>query len=345
MCNIAGYIGNKTAAPLLLDMLSREEYYDGGFSTGIATIHEGKIYYKKILGNVKDFRNQVDLSTLPGTVGIAHSRPANSYLEHAHPYISQNGKLASVCNGTSPTDYMLDIRTEVTNALFEKGYDFVTRHKSEPCNFPVLKNGDYVAPVDVIVNLAEYYIKEGFCFEEAQAKAVTDMYSERVCVMINEDTPDFIGVCRITRPMEIMMTKDESYIATTRFAFPQDTDGDVYTLPVLHTCRVKRGSFEVTPYKVGREPVAEITPATYVKAYNRICEMLTGAGDNQYVYDDLEIEMSKMPELWNEQNLYSQYAKVAYDVMWQLHMEGKLKQKIGTQEKRWGIRPAAYLYI
>ena len=55
MCNIAGYAGNQQAAPILLEMLRRQELYDGDMSTGIATIHEGKLYSRKIVGNVDDF--------------------------------------------------------------------------------------------------------------------------------------------------------------------------------------------------------------------------------------------------------------------------------------------------
>lgn len=41
MCIIAGYAGNRRAAPVLIDMMRKEEFMDGGLSTGIATIHEG----------------------------------------------------------------------------------------------------------------------------------------------------------------------------------------------------------------------------------------------------------------------------------------------------------------
>ena len=47
MCIIAGYSGNKPAAPILIEMLKKAEYIDGGLSTGIATIHEGKLYMRK----------------------------------------------------------------------------------------------------------------------------------------------------------------------------------------------------------------------------------------------------------------------------------------------------------
>ena len=47
MCNIAGYVGEKEAAPILVEMLKREEIFDGGYSTGIITIHNGKFYCKR----------------------------------------------------------------------------------------------------------------------------------------------------------------------------------------------------------------------------------------------------------------------------------------------------------
>ena len=45
MCNIAGYVGNgkQEAAPILLEMMRAQEGYAGGYYTGIATIHEGKL--------------------------------------------------------------------------------------------------------------------------------------------------------------------------------------------------------------------------------------------------------------------------------------------------------------
>ena len=41
MCNIAGYAGNQQAAPILLEMLRKQEPYDGDMSTGVASILEG----------------------------------------------------------------------------------------------------------------------------------------------------------------------------------------------------------------------------------------------------------------------------------------------------------------
>jgi glucosamine--fructose-6-phosphate aminotransferase (isomerizing) len=75
MCNIAGYAGAKQAAPILLDMLRRQEAFDAEMSTGIATIYDGKLHYRKVIGNVDTLIRETDAFSLPGTVGIAHSRP------------------------------------------------------------------------------------------------------------------------------------------------------------------------------------------------------------------------------------------------------------------------------
>ena len=107
MCNIAGYVGEKNAAPILIDMLSRQEGIDAGFYTGIATVHEGKIYYRKVLGDLADLLEQTDAASLPGKVGIIHSRTkSGGPAAWSHPFVS-NGisesepNIAYVANGNS----------------------------------------------------------------------------------------------------------------------------------------------------------------------------------------------------------------------------------------------------
>ena len=105
MCNIAGYVGNgkKEAAPILLEMLRAQEGYAGGYYTGIATIHEGKMYYAKLTGDVQRLIDETDAASLPGSIGIIHSRSKSGGSdEWAHPFVgSRDGeaKIAYVANG------------------------------------------------------------------------------------------------------------------------------------------------------------------------------------------------------------------------------------------------------
>jgi hypothetical protein len=52
MCNIAGYVGSRRAAPIILEMLRREEGFAGGFYSGLAAAtYEGA--GEAALGNVR----------------------------------------------------------------------------------------------------------------------------------------------------------------------------------------------------------------------------------------------------------------------------------------------------
>ena len=91
MCGIVGYVGKEQAAPILLDGLAKLEYrgYD---SAGIAVYNDGKIDMVKATGRLNVlFSLTQGGSTLPGTVGIGHTRWAthgSPSQENAHPHFN-----------------------------------------------------------------------------------------------------------------------------------------------------------------------------------------------------------------------------------------------------------------
>lgn len=102
MCGIVGYVGLQSAAPLLLDGLSRLEYrgYD---SAGVALADASGLSVYKEAG-----RLSVLAARLHGgdgfsqTVGIGHTRWATHgapTTRNAHPHLSANGTFAVVHNG------------------------------------------------------------------------------------------------------------------------------------------------------------------------------------------------------------------------------------------------------
>ena len=107
MCNIAGYAGTKPAAPILIEMMKKQEGRLGGYYTGIATVHEGKIYYAKLTGDVDRLVALTNALSLPGTVGIIHSRSKSGGGDKwAHPFVGRSPdgsepKIAYVANGAS----------------------------------------------------------------------------------------------------------------------------------------------------------------------------------------------------------------------------------------------------
>jgi len=101
MCGITGYIGEKDAAPVLLQALKRMEYrgYD---SAGISTIHKDNVTIKKDIGRINAINEKIELGKAKGKIGVAHTRWATHggvTKENAHPHLSCKQKIVLVHNG------------------------------------------------------------------------------------------------------------------------------------------------------------------------------------------------------------------------------------------------------
>jgi len=102
MCGIIGYVGKKTAAPILLEVLRRLQYrgYD---SAGIAVLSEGGLAVRKKVGKLDDgLARLVQEQPVTGHLGIGHTRWATHGPpsdENSHPHLDQSGKIAVVHNG------------------------------------------------------------------------------------------------------------------------------------------------------------------------------------------------------------------------------------------------------
>lgn len=337
MCNIAGYAGNQQAAPILLEMLRKQEPYDGDMSTGVATIHEGKLYYQKVVGNVENFLKHIDLSLLPGTIGLAHTRPGGGTGQLAHhPFISMDGRTALVTNGTTPQTKYAPKWDEAVQLLAEQGYKFVHESVNNPKGLsPKLKNGNYMNPAEARVHLADMYMKQGKGPAEALSLTCPWLYSDNVTVMVTENAPDQITLLRTTRPMVCVMEKGATYISTSRFGLPEELTAEAFDLPLFYGIEVKRDGVNITNYRMDMEPVMEMTPYTYAEGYKRIEEMLKSEKAPLY-FDQLELAIDKMRDLWPEDHTCVQHARLVYDLLWQFEREGRLRREMRIQEQAGG---------
>ena len=100
MCNIAGYVGSRQAAPILVEMMKKQEGWDAGYYTGLATIDGGHLHMDKVVGDTAQLLKETQVLTFPGNIGIMHgrSRSAGSR-EWSHPFLGTGGKIAYVANG------------------------------------------------------------------------------------------------------------------------------------------------------------------------------------------------------------------------------------------------------
>jgi glucosamine--fructose-6-phosphate aminotransferase (isomerizing) len=128
MCGIVGYIGQREAAPIVLDGLKRLEYrgYD---SAGLAVLDdEGALHLRREVGKLSNLTRLVDEAPVDGQIGIGHTRWATHgppSQRNAHPHASGNGLLAVVQNG------IVENFAELRQQLSAAGYTFASDTDTE----------------------------------------------------------------------------------------------------------------------------------------------------------------------------------------------------------------------
>lgn len=350
MCNIAGYAGSKRAAPVLLEMIRREQAFDGNCSTGIATIHDGKLYHRKIVGDVDTLIRETDALDLPGTIGFAHSRDggvpgAAGDIELAHPYLSMDGEMCVVSNGTTPQDQYTPQRNAAVQKLGDAGFQFRTGTMG-PSPWPRLRNGMAVGTGEVRVHLIDYYLRKGMSYAEAVAATATDLYADNVLLMMNQNAPDQIFAVRTVRPMEVLLGEGETYLATTSVAFPKDVPGGVLTsLPLMNACVITRGGVEITPYRVQGAPVGPITPTGYAIARSAVLGYLADATQENPKAGIFGAVKEKIPEIFPGDYHFTEYLRLGYEVAAQLEAEGRLCKVERPTPWKGGMRGRYYFWL
>lgn len=128
MCGIVGYIGNKPAAPILLEGLSRLEYrgYD---SAGIAVVdNKSNVAISKSAGKLKELVNSLNGQLPSGNSGIGHTRWATHGIanrKNAHPHLDCSKNIIIAHNG------IVENYVELKNHLHQNGHTFTSDTDSE----------------------------------------------------------------------------------------------------------------------------------------------------------------------------------------------------------------------
>ncbi len=230
MCGIAGYIGKKKAAELLLKSIKNLEYrgYD---SVGMVTSSEGKIHIRKGAGKVDEVNAKLDFPSMPGTVGIAHTRWATHGKpsdRNAHPHISYSGKIAIAHNG------IIENYLELKESL--QGIEFKSDTDSEVLAHLIEKNyqGNLLKAVQLSL------------------KMVIGTYA--ICV-INTNSEEIV-VARNGSPLAIGIGKGENFVGSDVSAFVAHTKKVIY-LNDFESAEIRTNSvsiFNNEGKKISREP-------------------------------------------------------------------------------------------
>lgn len=325
MCNIAGYIGKKNAAPILCEMMKKQEGFGAGYYTGITT-HDGEnMHSAKVIGNMKNFLNETNGITFPGSMGFLHSRSkSGGGVEWGQPFLAKNGDVSYIANGAAGVFLTEDLKAKRCALALEleaKGYNFLSRCEGVIGDYPALADGTSIHVSDLMCQYIAYLMDEGYAPTEAMSKAFSEYPAEVVGLIIRKENPRSIFVTRINYPMMIGITTDgETYLATTALAFPEDVEfKTIELLPPAMTYEIFEGGYRATTDPVEIHNIASITPDIWHEAYVRTEKFLREKGEPVTV----EAALDPCKDVWPDGKV-GQIEPLIYGVMYGLHKEGRL---------------------
>ena len=235
MCGIVGYIGEKQAAPILLDGLAKLEYrgYD---SAGMAVYNGTEIKMVKSMGRLKVLEELTHGGeTLPGTVGIGHTRWATHGQPsdlNSHPHFNKQGTIAVVHNG------IIENYMSLKNKLVSRGYEFVSETDTE-----------------VLAHLMDYYYKGNPL--EAITKVMHRVEGSYALGIMFSEHPDQIFAVRKDSPLIVGKSAEGCFIASDVPAILKYTR-DVYFINNQEVVRLRADHmhfYNVDEEELEKEPV------------------------------------------------------------------------------------------
>ncbi len=230
MCGIIGYIGNRTAVPILLDGLRRLEYrgYD---SAGVATLADGKLEVRKRTGRIANLAELIQQSPPAGTVGISHTRWATHggvTDANAHPHTDQSGKLVLCHNG------VIENYATLRDQLTREGHTFHSQTDTEVLAHLIGKHFDTAGGEPTRARLVE-----------AVRNALKQCVGTYGILVLHRDVPDAIVGARRGSPLVLGLGKGENFFASDVSAIVAHTREAIY-LKDYDIAALGRDEFEIT---------------------------------------------------------------------------------------------------
>ena len=244
MCGIAGYVGPRLAAPILVDCLQRLEYrgYD---SCGITVLNDGGVYRHRSVGSIAAFRGEVLAAAPSGTIGIAHTRWAThgrADLANAHPHVSCDGTILVVHNGVLENAY--DLRAE----LMRQGHRFTSDTDSE-----------------VVPHLLEQALSDGLTMDGAVARLPEQLVGSYAIVAVRKGLEELF-VVRKGSPLVVGVGDQKEYFPASdipsflpfahRVVYLREDDPFAIGREGLRRLRSENGSASTDPYEGLPVPVS-----------------------------------------------------------------------------------------
>ncbi len=322
MCNIAGYVGSRPAAPILIEMMKKQEGFNAGYYTGLATIHEGKLLMDKVIGDVEVLLKETDCANFPGTTGFIHSRSkSGGSVEWGHPFMGTGEKIAYIANGTAGVfkKPFEEAHKQAYTALREKGYIMRSREENAVGRYTVMPDGACVHGSDLVCQQIACYVDEGDDSMTAIGKTMTALTGEVIGLVLNREEPDRIAFGRVNFPMFAGFADHGTYLSSTPHAFPEDVRS-VKSLNVMSSGEVYADRLIEKPFSKAI-PITEATPLHYRDCYDALCKAISQKEMTCEEIDEVMLDVMG-------RELCCAYPQVQYEILWELWQQGRLNIQV-----------------
>jgi glucosamine--fructose-6-phosphate aminotransferase (isomerizing) len=240
MCGIIGYVGKKSASPILLEGLRRLEYrgYD---SAGVAVLHGDDLLVRKKKGKIDEgIARLLKAQPAAGHLGIAHTRWATHGVpsdENSHPHLDQSGKIAVVHNG------VIENYDRLKDRLLKGGHKFKSNTDTEVLAHLI---GEYyeqrrksgsASILPAVSSSAKSPARQqdagapgtnGDTLTQAVCDALREVIGTYGLAVICTDFPSTIVGARRGSPLIIGIGKDENFVTSDANAIVAHTKKVVY---------------------------------------------------------------------------------------------------------------------
>jgi glutamine---fructose-6-phosphate transaminase (isomerizing) len=222
MCGIVGYIGGRSAEPILVEGLRRLEYrgYD---SAGMATLDDGKLQVRKRAGRIANLVHYLREQPINGFTGISHTRwathgPATD--KNAHPHVGGDGLVAVVHNG------VIENYAALRRQLVEDGVHFQSDTDTEVIAQLIARNLD------------------GLNLADAVRKTLRVLHGTYGLAVVSPLFPNQIVGARAGSPLVLGIGEGENFLASDPSALMGFTSKVVY-LQDLQLCVLTADSWHI----------------------------------------------------------------------------------------------------
>jgi glucosamine--fructose-6-phosphate aminotransferase (isomerizing) len=248
MCGIVGYVGNKSAADVVIAGLKTLEYrgYD---SAGVALLDTGtdgngtnkKARLHKQIGRVEALERLVNESSQNEShLGIGHTRWATHgkpTVINAHPHTNTDQTIFVAHNG------IIENYTELRASLQAKGYVFLSETDTE-----------------VIPHLIDFYTRSTDNFADAFEKALLDLRGAYAILAMTTTEPETLFAARLSSPLVVGINKNgttEFVVASDPSAILEHTKEVIY-LQDYEMIRISTTGHEIKNIKNAEKVIREI---------------------------------------------------------------------------------------